>query len=137
MELTYRGTVYPWDCDHMGHMNVRHFVGKFDEATWQLFNIVSITSDYIKNNNRGMVAVEQNIIYKNEALPGDCISIFSEILEVKKKSIHFKHTMKDSTSELIYAETELTGVHIDTKKRKSCEFSPEMYQAIQGLICVC
>jgi hypothetical protein len=20
--LTYRGVVYPWQCDHMGHMNV-------------------------------------------------------------------------------------------------------------------
>lgn len=20
--VTYRGTVYPWQCDHMGHMNV-------------------------------------------------------------------------------------------------------------------
>ena len=33
--LTYRGTVYPWQCDHMGHMNVMWYVGKFDEATWQ------------------------------------------------------------------------------------------------------
>ena len=31
---TYRGAVYPWHCDHMGHMNVMWYVGKFDEATW-------------------------------------------------------------------------------------------------------
>jgi acyl-CoA thioester hydrolase len=31
--LTYRGTIYPWHCDHMGHMNVMWYVGKFDEAT--------------------------------------------------------------------------------------------------------
>ena len=30
--LTYRGTVYPWHCDHMGHMNVMWYVGKFDET---------------------------------------------------------------------------------------------------------
>ena len=30
--LTYRGTVYPWHCDHVGHMNVMWYVGKFDEA---------------------------------------------------------------------------------------------------------
>ncbi len=34
---TYRGVIYPWNCDHMGHMNVQYYVGKFDEATWQLF----------------------------------------------------------------------------------------------------
>jgi acyl-CoA thioesterase FadM len=36
--LTYRGAVYPWHCDHVGHMNVKWYVGKFDEATWQFFN---------------------------------------------------------------------------------------------------
>jgi hypothetical protein len=34
--ITYRGVVHQWHCDHMGHMNVMWFVGKFDEATWNL-----------------------------------------------------------------------------------------------------
>jgi acyl-CoA thioester hydrolase len=36
--ITYRGTVYPWQCDHMGHMNVMWYVAKFDEASWQLLS---------------------------------------------------------------------------------------------------
>jgi len=36
MDVTYRGTVYPSQCDHMGHMNVTGYVGKFDEASWRL-----------------------------------------------------------------------------------------------------
>jgi hypothetical protein len=36
-EATYRGTVYPWQCDHVGHMNIMWYVGKFDEANWNLF----------------------------------------------------------------------------------------------------
>ena len=39
-EITYRGAVYPWHCDHVGHMNVMWYVGKFDEATWNLFHRV-------------------------------------------------------------------------------------------------
>jgi acyl-CoA thioester hydrolase len=35
--LTYRGTVYPWQCDHIGHRNVIWYVGKLDETTWHLF----------------------------------------------------------------------------------------------------
>jgi acyl-CoA thioester hydrolase len=26
---TYRGAIYPWHCDHMGHMNVMWYVGKY------------------------------------------------------------------------------------------------------------
>jgi acyl-CoA thioester hydrolase len=35
--ITYRGVVRSEHCDHMGHMNVMWYVGKFDEASWQLF----------------------------------------------------------------------------------------------------
>ena len=33
---TYRGFVYPWVIDHVGHMNVQSFTAKFDEANWNL-----------------------------------------------------------------------------------------------------
>ena len=36
---SYRGAVYPWHCDHMGHMNVMWYIGKFDEATWTFFSM--------------------------------------------------------------------------------------------------
>jgi acyl-CoA thioester hydrolase len=35
--IMYRGVVKAEHCDHMGHMNVMWYVGKFDEASWQLF----------------------------------------------------------------------------------------------------
>ena len=41
--LTHRGVVYPWQCDQMGHMNVMWYVGKFDEATWQMFAQMGLT----------------------------------------------------------------------------------------------
>ena len=58
---TYRGTVYPWQCDHMGHMNVMGYVGKFDEATWQLFHAIGITASFLREQRRAMAAVDQRI----------------------------------------------------------------------------
>ena len=43
LNLTYRGVVYPWHCDHMGHMNVMWYVGKFDEGTWQFMAAIGAT----------------------------------------------------------------------------------------------
>ena len=61
--LTYRGTIYPWHCDHMGHMNVMWYVGKFDEATWHLLASVGASASRMREENFGMVAVEQRIEY--------------------------------------------------------------------------
>jgi acyl-CoA thioester hydrolase len=63
---TYRGAVYPWHCDHMGHRNVMWYVGKFDEATWNLFASLGVTPAYLREQSRAMAAVQQNITYKRE-----------------------------------------------------------------------
>ena len=62
--LTYRGTVHQWQCDHMGHMNVMWYVGKFDEATWNLAAMMGMTAQYLKDAKRGMAAVDQRIAYR-------------------------------------------------------------------------
>jgi acyl-CoA thioester hydrolase len=133
--VTYRGVVYPWHCDHIGHMNVMWYVGKFDEATSHLFASLGITPTYIRDNERGMVAVEQRISYKRELLAGDVITIRSGILEMKDKVIPFCHEMQNQETGEIAAITVLTGIHLDRRVRNSCPF-PEDVLARAGKMIV-
>jgi len=117
--LTYLGTIYPWHCDHMGHMNVMWYVGKFDEATWQLFASVGLPASRLRQEGIGLVAVEQRIEYKRELLAGDTISIRSSFQEVREKVLLFSHEMTNQETKEVAARTFLTGVCIDIKTRKS------------------
>jgi len=117
--LTYLGTIYPWHCDHMGHMNVMWYVGKFDEATWQLFASVGLPSSRLRQEGIGLVAVEQRIEYKRELLAGDTISIRSTFQEVREKTLIFSHEMTNRETQELAARTFLTGVCIDIKTRKA------------------
>jgi acyl-CoA thioester hydrolase len=126
LAITYRGVVYPWQCDHMGHMNVMWYVGKFDEATWQLFASVGLTRSALQRLDRGMAGVQQNIAYKCELHPGDTITVRSGLLEMREKAIRFFHEMtNDETGELA-AVTVLTAVHIDLQSRKAQPFPAEV-----------
>ncbi len=125
---TYRGTVYPWHCDHMGHMNVMWYVGKFDEATWNFFAAFGITPAYLRDNGRGMAAVEQRIAYERELHAGDTVAIRSGALEVRDKAIRFVHEMRNGASGEVSAVTLLTGVFIDTVARKACAL-PQAFRA--------
>ncbi|MDD5333545.1 MAG: thioesterase family protein [Rhodoferax sp.] len=120
--LTYRGTIYPWHCDHVGHMNVMWYVGKFDEATWQFFNLLSLTPTFLRTQQRGMAAVDQHISYLQELHAGDVVAVRSALIEVKEKSIRFVHEMSNEESHEIVARTTLKAVHMDTQLRKSCAF---------------
>lgn len=132
--LTYRGTVYPWHCDHVGHMNVMWYVGKFDEATWNLFNALGLTRSYLQQSQRGMAAVEQQIFYLRELLAGSVVSIHTVVNEVKDKLIVFTHEMVNDETGDIAARTLLKGVHLDTVARKSCAFEPRILSAARQLI---
>lgn len=117
--LTYLGTIYPWHCDHMGHMNVMWYVGKFDEATWQLFASVGLHSSRLRQEGIGLAAVEQRIEYKRELLAGDVISIRSSFQEVREKVVLFSHEMMNQETQEVAARTFLTGVCIDLKTRRA------------------
>jgi len=132
--ITYRGVVYPWHCDHIGHMNVMWYAGKFDAATWHLLAHAGITPSYLRQHQRGMAAVEQNITYKRELRAGDIVTIRSGILEVKDKVMRFFHQMRNEETGEIAAVTTLTGVHMDTRARAACSFPEEIQTRAKELI---
>ncbi|SCK20771.1 thioesterase family protein [Streptomyces sp. WMMB 322] len=134
LEVMYRGTVYPWHCDQMGHMNVMWYVGKFDEATWQLFASFGITPGYLRTSGRGMVAVDQRISYRRELLAGDIVVVRSAVLEVREKVIRFCHRMENAATGELAAVTVLTGVHFDVERRRSCPLPDEQLRAAQALV---
>ena len=131
--ITYRGMVHQWHCDHMGHMNVMWYVGKFDEATWNLAALMGMTSEYMRDSKRGMVAVDQRIAYKREALAGDVLTVRSAVLELKPKSVRFVHEMFRGNGDHL-STTLLTGVHIDAQARKSTQFEPHIYAQSQSML---
>ncbi len=120
--ITYRGAVYPWHCDHVGHMNVMWYVGKFDEATWNLFARIGLTPAYLREQRRGMAAVDQHIEYRRELLAGDVLTIRSTILEIHGRKLRFRHEMRAGDDGDVAAVTTLLGVHMDTHARKACPF---------------
>ena len=131
---TYRGVVYPWQMDHMDHMNVQFYSARFDEATWHLFAALGMTPGYLKQNRRGMAAVEQRTLYKQELHAGALIRISSELLEMKPKTIRFLHRMYDTETGAEVASTELVGAHIDTDARKAVPFPEEIARRQAGAI---
>jgi acyl-CoA thioester hydrolase len=70
-----------------------------------------------------MAAVQQNITYKRELLAGDIVEIRSHLLEVREKSIRFRHDMTNAETGEIAAFCEITGVHMDRSQRKSAPFA--------------
>ena len=131
---TYQGTVYPWHCDHMGHMNVMWYVGKFDEATWSLFAKIGITPGYVRANDCGMVAVRQVLEYQQELTAGAVVVVRSRLLQVGTTSLRWIHEMINSETGALAATCEVTGVHFDRSARMSCALPPTIVARVEALL---
>jgi acyl-CoA thioester hydrolase len=134
LSITYRGVVYPSQCDHMGHMNVTWYTQKFDEATWNVFAAIGIDSTYTRERQHGMAGLEQHIFYKKELVAGDTVTIRSRVLEIREKVIRFQHEMYKNGSDELAATSELTAAHVDLVARKARPFPSEIMARARGLL---
>jgi acyl-CoA thioester hydrolase len=131
---TYRGTVMQWQLDHMGHMNVMWYVGKFDEATWNLFAMFGVTAKYLRESGRAMAAVDQRLQYRSELVAGDTVVINSGVLEIREKVFRFFHEMRNAETNEISATCRLIGVHMDATARKATPFPPQIIERGRGFL---
>ena len=132
--LTYRGTVYPAHCDHMGHMNIAAYVANFDEANWYLFCALGLTPSFLRGGQFGMAAVQQSIAYRQELFAGDVVEVRSRLLEIADKRIRFEHTMYNVERGEVAASTEIVVVHLDKVAHKACAFPPAVREKAQALL---
>ena len=128
--ITHRGYVRPEECDHMGHLNVAHYVAKFDQATWNLFADLGLTRGYLEV----LAAVEQTFTYKRELRPGDTVTIRTELQALAGKKIRFRHTMTDQASGEVAATAQNLAVCVDAGSRKSRPFPDAIVAGARGLL---
>lgn len=132
--LTYRGVVYPSQCDHMGHMNVAFYTAKFDEASWHVFHVMGLLPASTREDGWGTAAVEYKIQYIRELKAGDLVTVHSTVLELKAKSVRIRHSLQNDETGEIAATAELVAVCIDKQKRKSCPFPQDVVDRTLKLI---
>ncbi len=130
---TYRGFVYPWTIDHVGHMNVQSYTGRFDEASWHFLAHLGLTPTYLRDNKRALVALDQRTQYKIEILSGSLLDIRIELKEIKSKTLRFvRHTRSSETGE-VGATMELLVALIDTDLRKAVQLPQFAVDNVQSL----
>ena len=128
----YRGVVYPLHLDHMDHMNVQYYVEQY--GVWHVFAAIGLTPTYMREQNRGMAAVEMNIRYLAELHAGDLIAVRAGIVKVGEKSLHVVQRMRNAETGETAAEWRAVAVHLDRKARRGIPFPSEVAERARAMI---
>ena len=130
MELvTYRGIVYPVQCDVMGHMNVQHYIAAFDQAGWHLVAAIGYKPSWLKARNLGY-----EIDFIDELPVGSLFEIRSRFLKVGRTSLTTHHAMYNTESGALSAEITAVTILFDLVARKSTPLPPEMVEGAKAYL---
>ena len=115
---TFRAVVYPWHCDHQGHMTTMHYVGMFDAAFWQLLSVQGFTRAFFEAHKTGFADVRDTIQYLAELPAGSPVVIESGLTKVGNTSVASFNRMLDSETGTLAATSEKVTVYFDLEARR-------------------
>ncbi|MES1972052.1 MAG: acyl-CoA thioesterase [Pseudomonadota bacterium] len=81
------GVVHPWLCDAMGHLTTRHYLGFFDDASYQLFAALGHDAEAGKIAQQGWADVRHEIDYRAELAAGALVRIDGRVVALGRSSI--------------------------------------------------
>jgi len=131
-KINYRGVIYPWQCDSIGHFTTRFYMAMFDEAAWHFLYEAGFDTKLMKERHIGWADVLHQIEYKKELHDGDLVIIEGSPLHIGDKSIKYKLEMKRVDSDDCCARLTATSVQFDLKHRVAIPVIPEVRERLQA-----
>jgi acyl-CoA thioester hydrolase len=115
---TFRCTVAPGDLDHLGHMNVQHYLRAVSDGMFCLMIHLGLTPEEIRRRNMSFAAVHAEMDFLRELNVGDVIALESTVIKLENKSGTFQHRLKNAATGEIAMNAEIKAVLLDLKTRK-------------------
>ncbi|WP_084398100.1 thioesterase family protein [Henriciella aquimarina] len=129
----WKGSANTWDCDEMGHMNVRIYLEKAFEGLGMLAARCHLSHVYRPHAPSTLIPREQHIRFIREVLPGRPLSMQGCVLEVGADTVTVYQQLVHGDGTVAAAfRTQL--VHADTANMKPFPWSARTRRALEALI---
>ena len=128
----WKGSANTWDCDEMGHMNVRVYVEKAFEGLGTLAGLCHLSHAYRPNSPSTLIPREQHIRFIREVHPGRPLSMQGCVLDITETTVtvYQQLTHGDGTVSAAF-RTEL--MHADAENLKPFPWSARTRAKLEGL----
>jgi acyl-CoA thioester hydrolase len=122
----FRGVVYPWDCDHLGHMNVKSYTGMFDQAAFHLQHILGLSPKCLLESGETAADAQHTVRFIKEQLAGSLIVIDGALTKIGTKSFTCTYRIHHIETGDLAATTEIVSVDFSLETRASREIPPAL-----------
>ena len=107
----WRGGVNTWDCDEMGHMNVRHYVVRAQEGLIGLAAELGLSNAFSPHANATLLVKEHHIRFLREAHAGAPLMMLGGVIEMGETEARLLQLLVHPGSGELAATFQTTVVH--------------------------
>ncbi len=129
-----RITVTAEQGDSNGHLNVRHYLGLYDDAEWVVFGRVGIGEEHAESGLGGVFALEQHLTYRREVLVGDEVSVYVRTLARTDRMVHLASYLANHTRREVAGSMEALDAYVDFGTRRLAPWPAEGGAGLDRLV---
>ena len=131
---THRTVVFPAQCDHLGHMNVRYYAHAFDDASFHAWARIGITFEAMHAAGAVTVVAHTETDFLREVTAGSLIKVESTFVKLGTKSTTYRQRLVDAENGELYANQRVVEVFFDLKRRKSVAMPAAFMEKIEAAL---
>ncbi len=133
MITLWRGSANTWDCDEMGHMNVRVYVEKAMEGLGRFAAAIHMPHAYRENAPSTLIPAQQHVRFIREVQPGRPLVMTGCVIEWDETSVLvYQELCHNDGTPAAALRTRL--IHAETKSGQAFGWSSKSRAALDELI---
>ena len=118
--------VEPQWIDYNGHLNMAYYNVLFDRAVDEVYELLGIGAEYLKNHRHSTFTAEVHVRYVRELQEGDPVRVTFQLLDFDSKRFHYFEQLFHAIEGWISATSENMTLHVDMTAKKVAPFPPSI-----------
>jgi acyl-CoA thioester hydrolase len=119
----WRGGVNTWECDAMGHMNVRFYVARAMEGLVGLASALGLSGAFRERANATLLVRDHHIRFLREARAGAPLHMIAGVLDVQECEARFLQLLIHSTTGELAASFQTLVTHVTARDERAFPWS--------------
>ncbi len=125
-------TVKPEWCDYNGHMNVAYYTLAFENAAFEVQEIIDLGERYVTEERRSLFTTKGAYTYLQELSVDAPLYVDYLFLDYAPKLFHVLMEMYHAEEGFMAAYTEQLLMHVDLDQRRTVAFGEDKLQLLEN-----
>lgn len=133
MHELWRGNANAWECDELGHLNVRHYLAKAMQAVGTLSEMIGMRRAFGAEALSTLIVRDLHVRFHAEARPGAPLMIEGGVTEMTETGLSVVLMMRHAARDRLAASFTMTLDHADPRNARPFAWPARASSALDGL----